>query len=499
MGIDVSSVKRSKWSLRGALQRTPRANTATLPTVSLPARSKWSLRGLLKRSKPTPSTMPARRRRGWFSRLNPFSRARGRRRLDAPTRRTGRKLTLRSTETLFNGLFGTLDFDGFIPITDSGRVVSAERVLVATIWTYACGSLIARSMGSIPLRVRLDGEPAPADDPLVMLLAQPAPNWSQARFLQSSAYYSKLTGSAFWRIERLLSRGRSALYSDRGQPAELWPFGEDAYSATIQTQGRPIVKHYTDKDGRKVDVEDVIQVVEVKPGSGNEGEGLAVSRAAAGEIVTEQAASAWQRKSLENKAVPAGILQLLEDTSDDQFDEIEKRLTDVYSGALNAGKPMILGNEVKWLQLAKTVVEMDLIAGRRLTREGICASFGVPPILVGILDRATYSNFDASELAFWKLTILPLIGSYIDSLNTELAPEFGPGYVIEADLSRVDALMPMLDARVDIAKKLWAMGVPMSQLNEMFALGVAEFDGWDIGLVPSNLVPISSLGGPPGE
>lgn len=469
--------------------------------VTATKRSRWSLRGLLKRSAPTPTTTPSRvRRGGWLSRLNPFKRSAGlATRIDAPTPSSSPKLSLRSTEALFNGLFGTLDFDGFIPITANGRVVNAERVLVATIWTYACGSLIARSMGSIPLRVMLNGEPAPDDDPLVKLLAQPAPNWSQARFLQASAYYSKLSGSAFWRIERMLSRGRSQLHTDRGQPAELWPFGEDSYSATIQTQGRPVVTHYTDKDGAQVDPADVIQVVEVKPGAGNEGEGLPVSCAAAGEIVTEQAASAWQRKSLENKAVPAGILQLLEDTSPEQFDEIEARLTDTYSGALNAGKPMILGNEVKWLQLAKTVVEMDLINGRKLTREGICAAFGVPPILVGILDRATYSNFDASELAFWKLTIIPLISSYIDSLNTELAPEFGAGYVIEADLSRVDALMPMLDARVDIATKLWKMGVPPKILNDMFALGIPEYPGWDVGLVASNLVPVSSLGGSTSE
>ncbi len=469
MGVDVTATKRSSWSLRGALKRKPKA----------------------------PETLPARvKRRGWLSRLNPFRRSSGlATRIDAPAPQTAPKLSLRSTEELFTSLFCALKFDGFIPITANGRVVSAERVLVATIWTFACGSLIARSMGSIPLRVMLNGEPAPADDPLVKLLAQPAPNWSQARFLQASAYYSKLTGSAFWRIERLLTRGRSKLHTDRAQPAELWPFGEDSYSATIQTQGRPVVTHYNDKDGQQVDVEDVVQVIEVKPGSGNEGVGLPVSCAAQGEIITEQAASAWQRKSLENKAVPAGILQLIEDTTDEQFDEAVKHFTETYAGALNAGKPMVIGNEAKWIQLAKTVVEMDLINGRKLTREGICAAFGVPPILVGILDRATYSNFDASELAFWKLTILPLIGSYIDSMNTELAPEFGPGYVIEADLSRVDALMPMLDARVDIAKKLWSMGVPMSQLNEMFALGIAEFPGWDVGLVASNLVPISSLGG----
>jgi HK97 family phage portal protein len=459
-------------------------------------RARWSLRRLFSRNAEAPSTALVRTKpsRGWLARMNPFRRRpRIASRDVEPTQRTA-KLALRSSDSLLSQLFTSLSDDGFMPLQLGGRTVPAVTVLTATIWTYACASLIARSMGSIPLRVLLDGEPAPDDDPLVVLLARPAPNWSQARFLQASAYYSKLTGSAFWRLERARSRGASQLHSGRGLPAELWPYGDDSYSTTVQTTGRPLVTKYTDKDGKSVEPEDVIQVIEVKPGAGNEGEGLAVSVAAGGEIVTEQAASTWQRKSLENRAVPAGILQLLEDTTDEQFDEVEARLTDTYQGALNAGKPMILGNEVKWLQLARTVVEMDLINGRKLTREGICAAFGVPPILVGILDRATYSNFDASELAFWKLTILPLMGSYIDSLNTELAPEFGDAYVIEADLSRVDALMPMLDKRIDSAKKLWTMGVPMSHLNEMFALGVAEYPGWDVGLVASNLVPIASLG-----
>lgn len=401
-----------------------------------------------------------------------------------------------NADIFFQQLFKSGTDPVFVRI--SAREDSAG-ILTSTIWTYACASLIARSVGSVPLKVMIDGEPAPADDDLVALLNTPAPNWTQARWLQASAYYSKLTGSSFWQMVRLRSRGRSErqgeAFRSRFKPAELWPYGEDSYTAQVASTGRPVVEWYTNSDGQREEPEDVIQVLEVKPGAGNEGEGLAATVAADGEIQTETAAAAWQRQSLNNRAVPAGIMRLIKSLSPAQYDEVEQRITDAWAGAMNAGKPMVLGPEVEWVSLAMSAVEIDFINGRKLTREGICASFGVPPVLVGILDRATYSNFAQAELAFWRFTVLPLIKAYTDSINSELAPEFGAGYTVEADLSGVDALIPMLADRVAIAKDLFAMGVPMSQINALLSLGLAEYQGWDVGLVASNLVPLTSITG----
>ena len=38
-----------------------------------------------------------------------------------------------------------------------------------------------------------------------------------------------------------------------------------------------------------------------------------------------------------------------------------------------------------------------------------------------------------------------------------------------------------------------ATGVPMSVANERLGLGLPEYPGWDIGLVPANMVPLETF------
>jgi len=383
----------------------------------------------------------------------------------------------------------------------------------ATLWVYACVSLIARTLADIPIRVMVGDEEAPVDDPLVELLAHPAPKWSYTRFAQSAVWYMEMTGSAYiqkvrtatgrsaweeaarWASDDPLSETPQAL----GAVDELWVYGADSYSTEINetraTRGggfqRPTVDHYEDKDGKKQAPWDVIQVLHPAPGDGNEGEGLAPFEAAKKEVEVDLGAVTFQQNTFKNRAVPHGVWSIVEEVSDDQYEELEEHLRTKYEGAANAGRGMLLGAEVKYIQLAQNAVDLEYTNGRKLSREGICASFNVPPPLVGILDRATYSNMTQAELLLWKLKILPLLGMIVTGLNTELCPEFGPTHRVEPDLSGADALLPILAEKLKLAKELFAMGVPMQQINKKLHLGLDEYLGWEVGLVPGALVPVS--------
>jgi phage portal protein BeeE len=57
---------------------------------------------------------------------------------------------------------------------------------------------------------------------------------------------------------------------------------------------------------------------------------------------------------------------------------------------------------MSWDMQQAAVVEF-----RKLTREEVAAVFDIPPVLLGILDRATFSNVEELHLAFYQDTLGP--------------------------------------------------------------------------------------------
>jgi HK97 family phage portal protein len=373
----------------------------------------------------------------------------------------------------------------------------ALSLYAASSWLYAGARLIAQSIASVPVQVFLDDEPAPDDDLLVRLLKRPAPKWSYNRMAQASALYQVLTGSVFWQKVRA-DRGMpsSSLVANERVPAQIWPFGEDSYTAETAQEGLPLLTHYTNYNGESESPMDVIQSMFIRPGYGFEDEGLGPAEAGMSETETDLAASQWQRCTLANRAVPDGVLKLKKlATSTPQYDAIVKKLEDSWSGALNAGRPLVLGQEVDWMALARSAVEMDLQNGRIQTRQSILAPIGVPPVLVGDLSKATYNNYQTALLSFWTLTVLPLHDIWLDAWNTELAPEYGSEYSIRRDDGLVDALIPMVKARWELSEIMGRQGVSLEERNRILRLGLEPSPAWDVGFIASSSIPMDAFGG----
>ena len=140
--------------------------------------------------------------------------------------------------------------------------------------------------------------------------------------------------------------------------------------------------------------------------------------------------------------------------------------------------PWVLGNEASWQTISMSPVEMDFMNTRRMTREEICAIFGVPPVLVGILDRATYSNFETARFVFWTETIVPLISDLEKKLNHQLANEYDNTRIRFA-VEDVGALSRLTTANIQAAQILYGMGVPFNEINQSMGLGLNDIPGGD--------------------
>lgn len=330
---------------------------------------------------------------------------------------------------------------------------------------YRCIRLVAEAAAAVPLKVIEDGRIA-SEHPLLDLLRHPNPEQSGAEFFESLYGFLQTAGNSYVEAASL----------DR-DVRELYVLRPDRMKARLGASGWAEGYDYT-VGGRTIvfrmeagGFSPILHLKLFHPT--NDHYGLSPLEAAAGAVDLHNAALSWNKALLDNAARPSGALvysgpEGAENLSDDQFERLKSELSEVYSGAKNAGRPLVLDGGLDWRAMSLTPAEMDFIEAKNQAAREIALAFGAPPMLLGIPGDNTYSNYREANLAFYKQTVLPLVKKTAAALTGWLGAQFG-GARIECDLSGVEALAAERDAewariaRADFLtedEKRHALGLP---------------------------------------
>ncbi|HRK25508.1 MAG TPA: phage portal protein, partial [Beijerinckiaceae bacterium] len=177
--------------------------------------------------------------------------------------------------------------------------------------------------------------------------------------------------------------------------------------------------------------------------------GMAPLAAAQVPLDIHATASAWNKALLDNSARPSGALVYATDganMTDQQFARLKEELETTFSGALNAGRPILLEGGLDWKPLALSPKDMDFTEAKSAAAREIALALGVPPLLLGLPGDNTFANYAEANRALWRQTILPLAQRTMQALAHWLAPAYGAGLRLELDLDKVEALAPERDA-----------------------------------------------------
>lgn len=204
----------------------------------------------------------------------------------------------------------------------------------------------------------------------------------------------------------------------------------------------------------------------------------------------------WNKKLLDNDCRPSGALTV-EDSdgkpralSDEQYKALKEELATHYSGASNAGRPLLLEGGLKWQEMGISPKDMDFQENILMASRFIASVFNVPPQLVNIKGESTYSNYEQAQLSFWADTVLPLLGSILEDLNRWLSPIYDGAY-LWYDEEAITALEPLRKIKSD---RLAA--APYYTTNEKRrVMGIEDAEGGDEILVDAGKVPLSLLDG----
>ncbi len=320
--------------------------------------------------------------------------------------------------------------------------------------------LVAEGIGGAPL--------LPSDPKLLELVSATSAGQS---LLETLASQLLLHGNAYVQV----------LKDARGKPVELYALRPERVSVVAGADGWPAAYAYkvgeTTLTIPALDEDASPNLVHLKYfHPGDDHYGLGCLAAADQAVASHNAAAAWNRTLLENAARPSGAL--VYDPGDsgglsaDQFDRLKAELASAYSGAFNAGRPLLLEGGLKWQPLSLSPADMDFAELKAAAARDIALAFGVPPMLLGLPGDNTYANYREANRALWRLTLLPLAGKILSGLSEALAIWF-PDARLAIDLDGVPAL-------AEDRERLWSQvgsAAFLSDEEKRAMLGLALKDG----------------------
>jgi HK97 family phage portal protein len=297
--------------------------------------------------------------------------------------------------------------------------------------------LVAESVAWAPLVVE-DGVAGGAASRRALGLASPA-------LLDAAASHLLLHGNAFLQL----------LLDADGAPAELFAMRPERVSVEVGAGGWPAAYVYKAGEAKtRVPARDglgrpgIVHIRAMHPL--DDYYGLGSLGAAAGAVAIHNAATKWNKALLDNAARPSGALVSGdgESLSDEQYQRLKAELEAEFSGAANAGRPMLLEGGLKWETMSLSPADMDFVGLKAAAAREIALAVGVPPMLLGLPGDATYANYREANRALWRLTVLPLADRILGAIAAALGA-WWPGVRLRLDVDQVTAL-------AEDRERLWA-------------------------------------------
>lgn len=384
-------------------------------------------------------------------------------------------------------------------------MLAPDRVIapyqqVATV--YVAATKIAEAISKIPVELE-SGEGGTekriTDHPLLDKIENANTLLLGNQLLWATAVCMCLHGEAFWWPDGEYTEAR------RGGgkvPGLFWLLSPRSMREVV-TDGRLTGwKYETNGMRREFAADEVVYFRRYCPT--NEIRGMSPLAAATLDVNLEYKSASWNEKFYENGARPPFYVYSPPETSaivaKDRAD-FQRHLEEEFAGLRNAHKAPVLSSGRELRPLAITQRDMDYLEGRRFSREQILAVYGVPPAVAGVFEYANYANSAEQKRYFWNHTIRPLAHLIEDTIEATLIPRYAPGLSLCMDVDAcIEKEIPEdYAARIDSAGKLWALGIPLAQINERLSLGF-DLDGVesaDVSFLPFSVTPADQALKPP--
>jgi HK97 family phage portal protein len=345
---------------------------------------------------------------------------------------------------------GSLSNAGYEALANEGYAINAVA--------NACINKLANSIASIDRKLyqkTKGGKLKEVEQHEVLdLLANPNPTQSGDEFTRALVSYYLIAGNAYLFGNGIYGSG-TTISGKPKPPSELQLLIPGR--VRVEPGAGLFPNHFEYKP--KPDTQIIFPVDRVTGGSAllhlktfnpvNQWVGLPPMIAAAYGIDIHNSGQRWNKKMLDNDCRPSGALIVKKSDgqpdvlTDDQYSRLKEMIDSQFSGADNAGRPMLLEGGLDWKEMSLNPKDIDWSKGKVNAALDVCMAFGVPPQLIGLPGSQTYANYEQATLSFWTETVLPLYDWIQDAYNRWLVPLYGEDLLLGYDKNSIHALEPL--------------------------------------------------------
>lgn len=334
---------------------------------------------------------------------------------------------------------GMMQIFGELP-TYAGPPVTAQSAMRLSA-AYRSTALLAGAVATLPLpvyRMKDDGETRESarDHPVRFLLnEEPTPRFTAATFWEFVTASMLLRGDAF----AVLVRNRA------GDIQEIIPVPSECVS--VRRDGNRLIyiiaSLYSDMFGATkaigLDQDDVLHF----PGFGFDGlRSMSVIQWGAYQAVgTAISMEQYAGNMMKTGAMQKIALVTPADMNKEQIDKLRELWEERYGGSANSGRPMVLYGGMDAKTLSLTAADAQLLESRKFEVEDIARAFGVPPWMLGLMEKTTSwgSGVEQMGIGFLIYTLMPHLNRFQQEINrkcfriTRYFCEFNTDGLLQAD------------------------------------------------------------------
>lgn len=364
-------------------------------------------------------------------------------------------------------------------LSGSGVSVSRETAMLIPA-VLASVRILADTLAALPFNIyKKDGNSVSLafDHPLQKVLSL-KPNYMMTSFVwrQMMMGTALTSGNHYSVIARNL----------KGEPAFFIPV-ESEYVTTYKRDGRKYHKIQTSNGIEIWDDEDVLHI----PGFGFDGiKGLSAIKNFARECLGQvQATQSHTSAYFKDGASVGSVLETEQKLTPERQKEILDSFKANFVGVKNAKKTALLVDGFKFKGVTVSNEDAQLIETMKFQISDIARIFGVPPHLIGDLEKATFSNIEQQGINFVQYSLLSWVKRIEQEFNSKLFPN--GDYFVRFNL---DGLL-----RGDFASRMtgYASGLNAGiyTINEVRGLeNLNPIKGGDTLRVPLNMARIDENG-----
>ncbi len=269
---------------------------------------------------------------------------------------------------------------------------------------YTCVRFLSDAIGSLPLMISTADDQVVESGPLAELTFRPNPGQTGRAFFAETEAMLELFGRVHWHMELIGGVPRAVRIIN---PLQMKPKRDRSTGELLAWGFMPVGVSGATEEIIPLDEVHTITLPDYELPQ-NLHDGMSPRKAAELAIAQYYKADVANESSLDNDVAPPGALETDHSLTDPQREDIKNQLDQRHAGVRNRRRVMVLEGGLKWQGMASAFKEMEFTELKTMSREGICAVFGLKAILFygGRSGMGPGKEAESAEKSVWNTTIM---------------------------------------------------------------------------------------------